>query len=109
MPVLLSIWYSYASDYQPQGRYILPALIPICYYCVSGFEKIFWLIEAKLTAKLTAKPAAKIPASEAAEDNAPKLQTTGKKMTAIIYWFIMLCIILLLFITVYIYAFPCYV
>lgn len=45
-PIVLSIVYSYASDYQPQGRYILPSLIPLCYYTVRGWEK--------LTARITA-------------------------------------------------------
>lgn len=40
MPLLLSIWYSYATDYQPQGRYLLPSLVPLGYYCVRGIEKV---------------------------------------------------------------------
>ncbi len=39
MPLFLSIIYSYATDYQPQGRYLLPALIPLCYYTLHGMEK----------------------------------------------------------------------
>lgn len=40
MPLILSMIYSYTTDYQPQGRYLLPALIPLCYYTVRGLEKI---------------------------------------------------------------------
>ena len=40
MPLVLSLIYSYATDYQPQGRYLLPALLPLCYYAVRGFEKL---------------------------------------------------------------------
>lgn len=40
MPLLLSIWYSYATDFQPQGRYLLPSLVPLGYYCVRGLEKL---------------------------------------------------------------------
>lgn len=40
MPLLLSISYSYSTDYQPQGRYLLPSLLPLCYYCVHGLEKL---------------------------------------------------------------------
>ncbi len=37
--VCFSIYYSF-SDYQPQGRYILPALIPICFILTKGIEHI---------------------------------------------------------------------
>lgn len=40
IPLFLSIVYSYTTDFQPQGRYVLPALIPLCYYCVHGTEKL---------------------------------------------------------------------
>lgn len=40
MPLILSIWYSYATDYQPQGRYLLPSLVPLGYYSVRGIEKV---------------------------------------------------------------------
>jgi 4-amino-4-deoxy-L-arabinose transferase-like glycosyltransferase len=105
MPIILSIWYSYATDYQPQGRYILPALIPICYYCVSGFEKIFGFTENKMAAGINTKK----PTPETVTDSSSKSQAAGRKLTSFICLLIMLCIVLLLFITVYAYAFPCYV
>ena len=40
IPVFLSAWYSYTSDYQPQGRYCLPMLIPFMFFVVRGLEKI---------------------------------------------------------------------
>lgn len=43
VPVVLSLYYSYTTDYQPQGRYLLPALIPVCYYTIRGFEQMFAL------------------------------------------------------------------
>jgi len=39
MPVILSLIYSYATDYQPQGRYLLPSLLPLCFYTVRGLAK----------------------------------------------------------------------
>ena len=39
MPCILSIYYSYTTDYQAQGRYLLPARIPLAYYVVKGVEK----------------------------------------------------------------------
>jgi 4-amino-4-deoxy-L-arabinose transferase-like glycosyltransferase len=91
-PIFLSIWYSYATDYQPQGRYILPALIPICFYCVSGFKKVTDFIEHKIETGLL-----KLPAS-----------CSGRVLTTVFYILIITGIILLLFITVYGYAFPYY-
>lgn len=40
IPNVLSIYYSYASDYQPQGRYCMPMLIPLVYFMSVGYENI---------------------------------------------------------------------
>ena len=40
IPNLLNMYYSYTSDFQPQGRYSLPMLIPFMYFVVLGIEKI---------------------------------------------------------------------
>lgn len=40
IPISLSIYYSYCNDFQPQGRYIMPMLIPFMYFVVSGLEKV---------------------------------------------------------------------
>lgn len=40
IPVFLGFYYSYASDYQPQGRYILPALIPLLCFVCFGFNNL---------------------------------------------------------------------
>lgn len=40
MPFILMLYYSYTIDYQPQGRYLLPALVPLMYYTVKGIEKL---------------------------------------------------------------------
>lgn len=41
IPVILNIIYSYTSDYQPQGRYSLPMLIPLAYFVTKGIDN--WL------------------------------------------------------------------
>lgn len=51
LPMFLSIWYSYTTDYQPQGRYLLPSLIPLVYYAVKGVEKFFALSTPKIVFK----------------------------------------------------------
>ena len=51
MPLILSIQYSYATDYQPQGRYVLPALVPLAYYCVRGIEKALGIVRDWLLKK----------------------------------------------------------
>ncbi len=56
MPCLLSISYSYNTDYQPQGRYILPALIPLAYYTVRGVEKAWALLCLLLKKYIQKKP-----------------------------------------------------
>lgn len=35
--VVLGIYYSYANDYQPQGRYIMPLVFPLFYFLTRGF------------------------------------------------------------------------
>lgn len=40
IPIILSIYYSYCSDFQPQGRYIMPIVMPFMYFVVSGLENI---------------------------------------------------------------------
>lgn len=36
IPNVLNVYYSYAVDYQPQGRYSLPMLIPLMYFMAEG-------------------------------------------------------------------------
>ena len=40
MPLVLTIYYAYTMDYQDQGRYVLPALVPFMVYMVKGIEKL---------------------------------------------------------------------
>ncbi|MCI7814474.1 MAG: DUF2142 domain-containing protein [Lachnospiraceae bacterium] len=36
IPNLLNLWYSYSSDYEPQGRYSMPMLVPLMYFVTKG-------------------------------------------------------------------------
>lgn len=38
IPNLLNIYNSYAQDYQPQGRYSMPMLIPLMYFMTVGYQ-----------------------------------------------------------------------
>lgn len=38
IPVVLCFYYAYASDFQAQGRYIMPMLVPFIYYITKGYE-----------------------------------------------------------------------
>lgn len=96
MPFALSVWYSYATDYQPQGRYVLPALIPICYYCTAGFEKLCLFLKTKT------------PAPDHRGASSPSGPVTGQKIISLLFSAAILVMILLLFVTVYGYAFPYY-
>ena len=40
MPMILLLRYAYTMDFQTQGRYLIPALIPLMYYTIRGFEKL---------------------------------------------------------------------
>ncbi len=39
MPVVLCIYYAYTMDYQYQGRYVMPGLIPFMYYVAAGLKR----------------------------------------------------------------------
>ncbi len=39
VPPVLSVIYSYAGDFQPQGRYILPAAVPLFYFVCQGLDE----------------------------------------------------------------------
>lgn len=41
IPVILSMYYSWATDYQPQGRYIISCLIPLMIIVTYGYDKLF--------------------------------------------------------------------
>ena len=43
LPLVIMIDYAYTMNYQHQGRYILPSLIPIMYYAVRGIERLAFL------------------------------------------------------------------
>lgn len=85
MPLLLSLIYSYSTDYQPQGRYLLPALLPLCHYTVRGLEKLYHLIRLRFFPAL------------------------GRKNILSVFS-ALLCIVMagMLLLTVYGYAFPYY-
>lgn len=44
IPVILALYYSYTFDFQPQGRYYLPIVIPFMYFLSIGIEKLISLI-----------------------------------------------------------------
>lgn len=40
LPVFLTIYYAFTSDFQAQGRYMMPMLIPLMLYLVKGMERL---------------------------------------------------------------------
>lgn len=40
IPIALSLYYSYYSDFQPQGRYIMTIIIPLMYFMTIGLKNI---------------------------------------------------------------------
>ncbi|MCR4749180.1 MAG: hypothetical protein K5877_05150 [Lachnospiraceae bacterium] len=45
IPAALALYYSYSWDFQPQGRYYLPCLIPLAMILCVGMEKLISLIK----------------------------------------------------------------
>ena len=48
IPIILSIYYSYSSDYQPQGRYLLPMIIPLSFLLTKGISQFKLIINGKI-------------------------------------------------------------
>lgn len=47
IPIGLSIYYSYATDYQPQGRYCYPMLLALTYFVAKGMESLVKLLPSE--------------------------------------------------------------
>lgn len=43
-PVFLTVYYAYTSDFQAQGRYMMPMLLPLMIYVVKGLERLAALV-----------------------------------------------------------------
>ena len=52
LPIALSLYYSYCSDFQPQGRYIMPMLIPFMCFITFGIENVIEKIIKKSKIKM---------------------------------------------------------
>jgi len=48
IPAFLAVYYSYTWEFQPQGRYFLPMIIPFMYFLTLGLEKIILLLSEPL-------------------------------------------------------------
>lgn len=48
IPIGLSFYHSYWIDFQPQGRYLMPMLIPFMYFAVAGLEYLFEKLPVKV-------------------------------------------------------------
>ena len=90
MPIGLSAWYSYTTDYQPQGRYLLPMLIPICYYAARGIQKGALFLSSAIVQKK------------------PELSVLLDRTYSGFVCILEICICLALIITVYRFAFPAF-
>ena len=94
MPLILSIYYSYTTDYQAQGRYLLPALIPLAYYVVTGVEKGITLLRS-LYDKI--------------QKNKPLKDVTFRHLSTGLYIFLGSAISIILLFTVFLVVIPIYV
>lgn len=99
LPFLLSVIYSYKTDYQPQGRYLMPMLIPLMYFVTCGIQLLLDKVCA-LVKRKRGNGQQKRPASQ--DSVVFALSVTGPCILLI------LVILIALFVTVYGYAFPYY-
>ncbi len=52
--IILSLIYSYYTDFQPQGRYIMGCIIPVVYFIILAIKSIDeWFIKHKINLKLS--------------------------------------------------------
>lgn len=47
IPILLSLYYSYCDDFQPQGRYVMPLAVPLMYFVTAGIQRFVTLFFRK--------------------------------------------------------------
>ncbi len=88
MPTILMIYYAYTKDYQPQGRYVMPAVVPLMYYVVRGIQH--------LSDRLSGYWASKTSDDSKASDNFKTSENVKPKLanTIITIGFI-LCVVLI--------------
>ena len=99
--VLLHMVYSYAYDWQPQGRYLLPMLVPLMYFLTLGFDKAGRLVTLAAT-KIGGIFGREDPASRSAADSA------AKKINFIIRAAVMIYIAVVLIYTLKVKVLPLY-
>ena len=93
VPCILSLSYSYGTDYQPQGRYLMPALLPLCFYCVRGVDRGVQYVRRALCLRRK---------TDAGEHG------SSSRLPAFCYAALTFVIIIALCVTVYGYVFPYY-
>lgn len=94
IPVILALYYSYTFDFQPQGRYYLPMVVPFMYFLTIGVEKLIALmvtVVGKLGRVL------RIIKTEAAASNVQKW--TAAAAYHLLYAFLTLCLLYATFVS----------
>ena len=56
IPIVLSLYHSYWVDFQPQGRYLMPMLVPFMIFVTWGLEQLIELFPARLATLKRAIP-----------------------------------------------------
>ncbi len=81
-PAVLTVIYSYTSDYQPQGRYAMSLLPALAFFITYGFENLDLILE-KLFKKAKSKS---LPAFS------KKLEKYGTKALACVLWAVLFAV-----------------
>ena len=81
IPIMLALIYSYSNDYQPQGRYVLPCIVPFGYFLSLGACTLDSLIRTgagKIRARLR-------PGRTGAEDGSAEALTAGEPAEIVVW------------------------
>jgi len=105
IPVILALYYSYNFDFQPQGRYYLPMVVPFMYFLTIGFEKLVSLvviIVCKLTSLLYSikhSTQSDTPSDQQADNTAAVKKWISAAAYHLLYAFLTLCLLYATFVS----------
>ena len=89
LPLGMSMYNSYYSDFQPQGRYLMPSLIPVMILISSGYH-FFSLSDRKILG----------------EHSTNHKKTAGANRMSVLPTFLIVCLLLLFLVSYFIYLVP---
>ena len=105
MTLFLGVYYAYTSDFQAQGRYVMPILIPVMLYVVKGMERV---VHCLLIGGTTDDDGKRPLLAVVTKRDADSAASIGRKIAALGVILIMAVIVFMLLWMVYGIAMPIY-